>query len=130
MIYFKDDFILPDVMDDKLITLYGSITLKNNIVKDIVTSSNFTESHIDLGWKKLNRILCFDQNDTQVNITLNVAYTIMFSPGQIHSIPFKFDQYVKDSPPKSIRYYSFYLNNVLLDLRLLSLIYFQWLILP
>lgn len=115
MIYFPKDTILPDIIDNRLISQYASITLKNNIVhtdKEEIAESSMKrnkkrksgDESTDFGWKKLIRILCFDQDGNKVDISLNVAYTIMFSPGQIHSIPFKFDDPVVESPPKSVRY--------------------------
>ncbi|KAJ2998060.1 hypothetical protein HDV02_004885 [Globomyces sp. JEL0801] len=93
MIVYPNDTILPELMDDKLITEYGSITIKNGFLP-LPLSQRPQIAKYDVnterGWKQVIRVVAKDSSGQELRINSKTMYTIMLAPGQVFAVPFKF----------------------------------------
>ena len=86
---YPDDTILPEIMNDRLITSYGSVTIKNTFTSNLGAGTQRVKD--GPGWKQIKRILVTGPDNEQIPTSISTMFTIMVSPGQTIGIPFKLE---------------------------------------
>ncbi|KAJ3121874.1 hypothetical protein HK100_012200 [Physocladia obscura] len=114
IVLFNDDSIIPEVLDEKLVTPYFSLTVMNTYVENIVWESNGTNINEDFfnssnqidqfgeltlgqqqesgsGWVQILGVRAVANGETPIKAEIPVLFSLKLAPGQIYPLPIDVD---------------------------------------
>ncbi|KAI8905029.1 hypothetical protein EDD86DRAFT_212102 [Gorgonomyces haynaldii] len=92
VVAYPQDTILPEMMDGKLITNFGSLTIKNAVVESLENYKQPKTMGFESGWKLVEGIVAKDKEGNQIPVEVLSLNGIKLAPGQVYPIPFEFGQ--------------------------------------
>ncbi|KAJ3322034.1 hypothetical protein HDV06_003635 [Boothiomyces sp. JEL0866] len=101
LIAYPKDAIFPEILENKWISPYASVTIKNGYLG--LPFHSHKRNEYDQGWKQVLNVIVLDKNQQNIKVDISELVTIMLAPGQVSAIPFKFQNIEAPKSPITVK---------------------------